>query len=194
MKGWINGLITATVSGAASAAGAVVIDPEHFNGRHLRYLAIVAGAGALLALINYLRQSPWPASKPDLDPRRYITAAVLLGATLLPLTACTVPPTIQTPQARAAFSADVAVQRVGEFQQVVIDLSDAGTINVGDARQIVGWCIDAAIVLRTMPQGPSATIVTGWARVRPQVARVPALQPWLDTIDVLIQGYLAEGR
>ncbi len=58
MKPWLKGLVFATVSGAASSASVLVVDPAHFGLDNLRHLGVIAGVGALTGLIGYLKQSP----------------------------------------------------------------------------------------------------------------------------------------
>ena len=60
---WLKGLLAAIIGGAANSVTAAFIDPEHFNFSHdgLIALAKLAGAGALLALFMYLKQSPVPS-------------------------------------------------------------------------------------------------------------------------------------
>jgi len=58
---WVKGLISAAIGGAANTIVAAGIAPETFNlGEGLPKLLAMAGAGALLAVANYLKQSPLP--------------------------------------------------------------------------------------------------------------------------------------
>jgi len=59
---WIKGIISAAIGGAANTVAAAGIAPETFNfGDGLSKLGLMAGAGAFLAVANYLKQSPLPA-------------------------------------------------------------------------------------------------------------------------------------
>jgi hypothetical protein len=60
MRVWIEGAVFAALSGAATTCSAVVIDPDHFGRAHLLHLGMVALAGAIPALIGYVRQQPAP--------------------------------------------------------------------------------------------------------------------------------------
>lgn len=65
---WIKGLAAACIGGASNAAAVVFVDPEHFNWHEgLSSVARVAAAGAILALLSYLKTSPLPGlqSQPD---------------------------------------------------------------------------------------------------------------------------------
>ena len=64
-KVWLRGLISAAVGGAANAAAAVYVAPDTFNfsGEGFVKLLQLAGAGALIALLGYLKQSPLPPEK-----------------------------------------------------------------------------------------------------------------------------------
>ena len=62
MKIWINGLITAAISGGAAAALVVASDPQHLD---FQKTAMLFGAGAIIGILNWLRKNPWhyPPSK-----------------------------------------------------------------------------------------------------------------------------------
>src|SRR5258708_3702484 len=49
------------------------------------------------------------------------------------------PSSLVTTEGRAAWSADQVVQRLGEFQNVIIDGQRAGRVKLSDARAIVAW-------------------------------------------------------
>lgn len=111
-----------------------------------------------------------------------------LGLGIVPLSACAPPPTIQSPQAKAAWRADQVVVRLGEFQQVVIDGSDQGKWPVQDARTIVQWTTGAIETLGRAPNGGSAVIAEGWSRVRTVVSKYPGLVIWAPVVDELLAG------
>lgn len=113
--------------------------------------------------------------------------AVLLVATLS-ITSCVRPPATLTPPAQAAFSAQQVVQRIGELQQTVIDLSDRGTIPVPIARAIVQQTTTTLKALAGPPQDWKTLARQFWAAARPQVASLPALAQWLSVLDALIGG------
>lgn len=58
---WTKGLFSAAIGGAATAISTMVIAPETFNFHEgLSKLGAVAGVSALVAVANYLKQSPLP--------------------------------------------------------------------------------------------------------------------------------------
>jgi len=59
---WFKSLAAAVIGGAASAGLLVYADPQHFNFSHDGLVALgkLAGGGAILALLAYLKQSPLP--------------------------------------------------------------------------------------------------------------------------------------
>lgn len=115
---------------------------------------------------------------------KVIRIVALLG--VLASSACVhAPASIQTQAGRTAFTADQALQRVGEFQQAVIDGQQAGKIKVHDAQVLVQWTVSIAQTLKATPSGWQATVTTGWASIRPGVLNVPALAPWVSTLDIV---------
>lgn len=61
-KQWFHSLIAAVVGGAANTLSAVLVAPDQFNFSHagMIKLAEMAGAGALISLVMFLKQSPVP--------------------------------------------------------------------------------------------------------------------------------------
>ena len=58
---WIKGIISAAIGGAANSVSAIAIAPETFNfNEGLNKLGLMAGIGAIVAVANYLKQSPLP--------------------------------------------------------------------------------------------------------------------------------------
>lgn len=55
----LSTMLTVILSGGAMATSSIVIDPDHFNSQHLKHLGLVFAAGALMGLLNWLRQKPW---------------------------------------------------------------------------------------------------------------------------------------
>ncbi len=78
---WLKGLLAAVIGGAANSVTAVFIAPDKFNFSHdgLIALAKLAGAGALLALFMYLKQSPVPSGWDGVDRRGEGTAVKIAG-------------------------------------------------------------------------------------------------------------------
>ena len=61
-KIWVKGLIAATISGAANSGLAAGIAPESFNfGDGLNKLITMCAGGAIIGVLLYLKQSPFPA-------------------------------------------------------------------------------------------------------------------------------------
>jgi len=59
--GWLLGLLSAGISGGASAITVVVVDPNNFNLQAgLKNLASVFVVQALIGMALYLKQSPLP--------------------------------------------------------------------------------------------------------------------------------------
>jgi predicted oxidoreductase len=58
MKTWLKSLAAAAIGGAATALSTMVVDPSHFNLADLHKLGAVAGAGAVIGVLSYLKQSP----------------------------------------------------------------------------------------------------------------------------------------
>lgn len=56
MNTWLKGLIAAAIGGAAGTLATVVSDAEHAT--DIKKIGISAGAGALIAVAGYLKQSP----------------------------------------------------------------------------------------------------------------------------------------
>lgn len=65
-KAWLGGLIAAISGGAGGAIPPAFLDPEHFANWHR--MASLAGIGAALSILHYLRQSPLPGVTPQ-DPK-----------------------------------------------------------------------------------------------------------------------------
>jgi hypothetical protein len=109
---WLKGLLAAALSGAASTAGAMLLDPDHFNSANLKHLGLVAGLGAITGTAGYLKQSPLTTAIAEptqaIDPKRFTGMGVCLALALcLPLVACQKPdlPTLLT-WAQAGIDAD----------------------------------------------------------------------------------------
>jgi hypothetical protein len=128
--------------------------------------------------------------------RRYavlIRPLIILAA--IYASACHAPATIKTDPGKRAYTADQIVQRLGEFQNAVIDAQRANKVKTEDARIIVQWLSGdgaqwpgAFQVLKTAPQGWPTSLLSSWNGLRAKVAAIPALSTWADIIDQLIQG------
>lgn len=58
---WLDGIISAGVSGAVNGIAAIVVDPVNFNLQEgFSKVVSLAAAGAFIGVIMYLRQSPLP--------------------------------------------------------------------------------------------------------------------------------------
>jgi hypothetical protein len=60
MNIWFKGLISALLSGAVTGASAVFIMPVEFNQANWSKFGYMVLVGAIIGLINYLKQSPLP--------------------------------------------------------------------------------------------------------------------------------------
>lgn len=107
---------------------------------------------------------------------------------VLALPACHAPVTITTPQGKAAYTADQAVNQIGLFQQAVIDASDAGQVKTTDAHTIVQWTTAALTTLKHTPSGWRASLSAGWPQIRSIVATYPAIAPYVSIVDSVLAG------
>lgn len=58
---WLKGILSAAIGGAANGIASIAIAPETFNiTTGLNKLLMIVGFGAVLAVANYLKQSPLP--------------------------------------------------------------------------------------------------------------------------------------
>jgi len=198
MTTWLKGLLSAILSGAASAAGAMVLDPDHFGVDHLRHLGLVAGVGAIVGLINYLKQSPLPANGESvLDKAAKAVPVVLLAAALgATVAGCHPPATIQSPHAKHAYNADQVVQQLGNFQNFVIDAQKGGRVKLQDARDLVTWLsgdptatppvVGLMDTIAADPTNYLAIAAQSWSRWRWRVLNLPALAQWVPVLDGLL--------
>lgn len=61
---WIQGLVATAISAAAGSVGAVIVAPETFNlNEGLSKLGQMALVFAIIAVANYLKQSPLPGKE-----------------------------------------------------------------------------------------------------------------------------------
>lgn len=60
---WGKGLLSAAIGGASTSISTIAVSPETFNlntGIGMKNIGVVAGTGAVLAALNYLKRSPLP--------------------------------------------------------------------------------------------------------------------------------------
>jgi hypothetical protein len=63
-KTWLKGLGSAFIGGSANVITTMIVAPDQFNFQEgLPKVAVAAGVGGVLALANYLKQSPLPGEK-----------------------------------------------------------------------------------------------------------------------------------
>lgn len=61
-RNWIRGLVSAAIGAAANTVTVMIVAPETFNiNEGLGKVGTVAGVSALVAVCNYLKQSPLPS-------------------------------------------------------------------------------------------------------------------------------------
>lgn len=63
-KLWLKGLASAAIGGGATAISTMIVAPDQFNLQEgIGKVAAVAAVSALVAVANYLKQSPLPNGK-----------------------------------------------------------------------------------------------------------------------------------
>jgi hypothetical protein len=63
-KLWLKGLMSAGIGGGATAVSTMIVAPDTFNLQEgLAKTAAIAGVSAIVAVANYLKQSPLPGEK-----------------------------------------------------------------------------------------------------------------------------------
>jgi hypothetical protein len=140
LRGTLRTLVTIALNGGCAALGAVVIDPDHFGLEHLKHVGIVFGVGALAAVVNWLRQSPWKTADDRLMTTIARSAPVLMIAGLLGLAACTMPGCASAPPAGTystvglkAFNADALLKDVTALSETAINLNaTSGPLHLKD--------------------------------------------------------------
>jgi hypothetical protein len=160
---------------------------------------VMVVCGLIAYLSGKLATSPLPGKNDaqTVDPSKLSRtgpAVVLALALAAPfVAACHPPATIQSPQARAAYTADQVVQQLGNFQNFVIDSQRAGRVKLDDARDLVTWISgDASAnppvvgLMDTIAADPTnylAIAAQSWGRWRLRVLNIPALATWVPTLD-----------
>jgi hypothetical protein len=111
------------------------------------------------------------------------------------LAGCKAPVSVQTPQGKAAFTADQVVLRVGELQTAAIQANgtlDPKTgkpvLDQATTRLIVQFCVDANTALKNAPNGWGKAVGAAWAKLKTQLPPVtnPAISSALSSIDVIL--------
>lgn len=70
---WLYGLVSTAISAAAGATTLMAIDPKTFNfGTGLKPLLEVAGALALVAILNFLQKHPLPELTDDVADEPHV--------------------------------------------------------------------------------------------------------------------------
>lgn len=95
------------------------------------------------------------------------------------------PPTA-SPQAKQAYALDGIVQRIDEFQTVVIDLATSGQIPTPTARIIVKWTVATTTAIGTSPEGWQAGARVAWLQIKDEVAKLPQLAQWVPLITLML--------
>jgi hypothetical protein len=80
-----------------------------------------------------------------------------------------IPPTVVTPQGKAAYTADQVVIRVNELQNAAIQAEASHALPTSTTRIIVTFCVAADKTLATVPAGWQQTIATAWAQAKQQI-------------------------
>lgn len=113
--------------------------------------------------------------------------SVLPVALILALVSCA-PKTIQTPEAKRAYTALQVLQRIDELQNAVIAGNQQGIIPDATAVTIVRFTVATAKTLKAAPDGWQATVKTGWTATKAAIPAADAkkLQPYLDAVDLVL--------
>lgn len=64
MRTWLKSLLACVLGGAANAALLTVVDPNLVKPEDLIHIVKAFGAGAVISVLAYLKQSPLPPSPP----------------------------------------------------------------------------------------------------------------------------------
>lgn len=185
MKGWLNGLLSAFFSGASGVLAMTFVDPKEFNIDNPGKVAATAAIFGIVGLVNFLAKSPLPpdddnagGSGISANTLRNIGGA-LIFALVLTSAGCA-PKSIQTPEGKAAYTANEVLIRVGELQKAAIHANQDGALSDANAVAIVGYTVDSAEVLRAVPSGWYGPVSKGYhalrKRLSPEVFKIPQLR------------------
>ncbi|MEO8481080.1 MAG: hypothetical protein ABI634_02650 [Acidobacteriota bacterium] len=191
-------LVAEVVSYVVVILGAIVVTVKQHR-RERTALAMKPGSTPtdLTEQIKSGASAPLMGS-PDIAPRIAPKLAILLAVALsasLALPACSTfqpPASVTTTQGQNAFRADVAVQRLGELQTVVIAANRQGLLADATATRIVQFTVGSIKTLKETPDGWRATVSTGWASLKsvlpPTTGNVSAALNAVDLALALIGG------
>ena len=65
-KTWVKGLVSAAISAGSAAVALIIVDPMDYNladPEAAKRLGVVCAVSAIIAIANYLKQSPLPGKK-----------------------------------------------------------------------------------------------------------------------------------
>jgi hypothetical protein len=101
--------------------------------------------------------------------KRFI--ALVVVAICLPLSAACPsslkpPATVTTPAGKAAWNADLFVQRAGELQSAAISANQQGALSDKTAVRIVQFTVGAIQTAKSTPDGWQAAVLTGYASLK----------------------------
>jgi hypothetical protein len=121
--------------------------------------------------------------------KRYFAPFVLI--TLLAGTACSPPASIQTPQGKAAYTADQIVIRVNELQAAAIQAEANKGIDTATARIIVQFAVSADKTLKEVPAGWQAAVAKAWAETKAKLPVItnPAVSSAISSVDVVLASF-----
>ena len=147
-KLWLRGLISVIVGGAANAVAAVYVVPDTFNftGDGFSNLLKLAGAGAVIALFAYLKQSPLP---PENKTKVGGLVSLLFLSTLVLQVGCHRETAAPRPGSLDAFDSqtyDVLLVSQGVLDQAKIEYTQ-GVLPTG-AKEVINRAGDAYNVAR----------------------------------------------
>jgi hypothetical protein len=123
--------------------------------------------------------------------RRFLQS--VLVAVVLGTGACAgkVPPTITTPQGKAALTADEIAVRVNELGKAVIDAQAQNQIPLATARDLIQFCSSADKTLAAAPAGWQAVVGKAWAEVKAKLppTLAPLVQSAINLVDIALAAY-----
>lgn len=116
--------------------------------------------------------------------RRYRLALVVVLLASVSCASTQQPP--PTPAAQRALTADQIGKQVHQFDNFVNDLMEQRQISPRLAADIFVWCKTVYLALDKADAGWQFSAQAGWKDIRDKVAAVPALKPWVATINALL--------
>lgn len=99
-----------------------------------------------------------------------------------------IPPTVTTPQGRAAVTADSVVLRLGELQGAAIQANQQGGLSDRTSVLVVQFTVGALKTIKDVPSGWQATVTTGYRTLKSALspADLQRLQVPLLAVDLLL--------